>query len=275
MNTSWQKFALMVAPNGAYKTRRDHAGLPISAAELAETAKACLDAGAALIHLHVRDGAGRHLLDAEAYRAATEAVRRAVGRDLVIQITSEAAGRYAAAEQMAVVRETRPEAVSVGLREVMPDQAAEPAAAAFFAWLAEARIMTQVILYSAGDLLRYQALKRRGLIPGKGHFLLFVLGRYASDQQSEPADILPFLSIDDGEAPWAVCAFGAKEAACVLMAAALGGHGRVGFENNLFLPDGRIAPDNAALVRNAAAGAVIVGRPLASADDLRRWSQAG
>ena len=54
-----------------------------------------------------------------------------------------------------------------------------------------------------------------------------------------------------------------------MTAAALGGHVRVGFENNLFLPDGATAPDNAALVRLAARGARLIGRPLASADDLR------
>lgn len=109
----------------------------------------------------------------------------------------------------------------------------------------------------------------RGVIPGGRHFLLFVLGRYAAGQVSDPADLLPFLVAHDGAMPWAVCAFGEKEAACVLTAAALGGHMRVGFENNLRLPDGTIAADNAALVRNAAAGAALCGRTLASADDVR------
>ena len=86
---------------------------------------------------------------------------------------------------------------------------------------------------------------------------------------SEPADLLPFLAAHDGATPWAVCAFGPREAACALTAAALGGHMRVGFENNLFLPDGTLAPDNAALVRNAAAGAALCGRELASADGIR------
>jgi len=63
--------------------------------------------------------------------------------------------------------------------------------------------------------------------------------------------------------------FGPREAACALTAAALGGHVRVGFENNLLLPDGTVAPDNAALVRNAAAGAALCGRGLASADAIR------
>ncbi len=86
---------------------------------------------------------------------------------------------------------------------------------------------------------------------------------------SAPADLLPFLAVHDRATPWAVCAFGPREAACALTAAALGGHVRVGFENNLYLPDGTLAPDNAALARNAAAGVALCGRALASADAIR------
>ena len=67
-----------------------------------------------------------------------------------------------------------------------------------------------------------------------------------------------------------MCAFGAAEHACGAAAAALGGHVRVGFENNLLLKDGRVAPDNAALVAQAAELARCLGRPLATADDVRR-----
>ena len=66
-----------------------------------------------------------------------------------------------------------------------------------------------------------------------------------------------------------MCAFGRREAACALTAAALGGHIRVGFENNLHLPDGTTAPDNAALVRVVAEGVTMLGRGLADAGAAR------
>ena len=90
-------------------------------AEMARVAAECLDAGAAMIHLHVRDSAGAHWLDAEAYRAAIAAVCGAVGDRLVVQVTSEAMGRYQAAQQMAVVLDTQPEAVSLAVRELAPE----------------------------------------------------------------------------------------------------------------------------------------------------------
>jgi 3-keto-5-aminohexanoate cleavage enzyme len=260
---------LMSAPNGAYKTQADHAALPMTPSELATTAKQCLDAGANMLHLHIRDAQGRHSLDVQGYRDASAAVRQAVGDALVLQVTSEAAKVYAAPAQMAMVRELKPEAVSVGLREVDQPEIGEKGLSEFFTWLARERVMTQVIVYDVADLHRWQDLRARGVVPDAPWFLLFVLGRYSAGQTSQPSDLVPFVHAHSGPEPWAVCAFGAAEHACVTTAAALGGHVRVGFENNLYLKDGSLAADNAALVTQAAQVAHALGRPLATAEQIR------
>ena len=128
------RIVLAVAPNGARKTRQDHPALPITPQELAHCAAACRDAGASMLHLHVRNAEGGHSLAPMDYRPAVDAVRRAVGLSLVLQLTSEAVGIYAPAEQQAMVRELRPEAVSLALREILPDVASEPAGAGFLVW---------------------------------------------------------------------------------------------------------------------------------------------
>lgn len=258
-----------VAPNGAYKQPSDHAGVPITADALASTAKSCLDAGAAMLHMHIRDADGRHSLDADGYLRALETVRRAVGDEMVLQVTSEAAGRYQAPEQIAMVRTVRPEAVSVGLREIDKPAIGERGLQDFFGWLARERVMTQVILYDVADVRRWQVLRASGVIPDAPWFLLFVLGRYTAGQISDPRDLLPFVAAHDDAQPWAVCAFGATENACITAAAALGGHARVGFENNLWRKDGSLAPDNRALVAQVADAAAALGRPLATADQIR------
>ncbi|MGK4924338.1 3-keto-5-aminohexanoate cleavage protein [Bordetella hinzii] len=260
---------ITVAPNGAYKTERDHPAVPMTPAALAAEARACLDAGAAMMHMHVRTAEGKHSLDVLAYRDALAAVDRAVGRELLVQVTSEAAGVYQAAQQMAMVRELKPEAVSIGLREIAVPDIGEQALAAFFAWIAAERIMTQIILYSAEDLARWQDFRARGLVPEGCWSLLYVLGRYVAGQQSSPHDLLPFLQVAGQTLPWAICAFGRQENACVTTAAAFGGHMRVGFENNLLLRDGSIAPGNSALVAQAAEGGRVLGRPLADASQAR------
>jgi uncharacterized protein (DUF849 family) len=242
--------------------------------ELARTAAECLGAGASMIHVHVRNSEGRHLLDAEAYARADAAIRRAVGDRLVIQITSEALGIYQPEEQMAVVRQSRPEAVSLALRELVPDEAREPAFAGFMEWIRQERIAPQIILYAPEEAVRLAQLQRRGIVPFDVIPVLYVLGRYTVSQTSRPVDLLPFIAPDMPVFPdWMTCAFGRHEAACVAAAALLGGHVRVGFENNLDLPNGTRAPSNAALVDRVAQALGTCGVALADADALRRaWS---
>jgi uncharacterized protein (DUF849 family) len=266
--------AIAVAPNGGRRSKQDHPALPISAEELARTAAACLDAGAAMIHMHVRDRDGRHLLDADAYREATKAIRDAVGDRLVVQITSEAVGSYQPAEQMAVVRATQPEAVSLALRELVPDANHETAFADFLSWLKSERIIPQIILYTPEEASALAVMQRRGLVPFDDIPVLYVLGRYTPGQVSRPADLLAFLAPDRPRfAHWMVCAFGRQETACVSAGALLGGHARVGFENNYHLPSGATAIDNAALVVAATVAFEACGLKTATADQLRAaWS---
>lgn len=269
MNTENPPLVVMVAPNGARRTHADHPALPISPAELAETAAACRDAGAAAIHLHVRDRDNRHTLDPDIYRAAIAAIRQAVGKDLIVQATTEAVGIYGPDEQMAAMRALKPEAVSLAVRELRPDAAHEREFGKFLEWLAKERILPQFILYSAEDVLQFRELHQRGLIPFEKPWQLFVLGRYTPGQVSQPTDLLAFLQVAELRWPWSVCAFGAREHACGLTAACLDGHVRVGFENNLQLADGGTAPDNAALIAQIAIGAQMLNRPLADAHRAR------
>ncbi|MET0969185.1 MAG: 3-keto-5-aminohexanoate cleavage protein [Tardiphaga sp.] len=262
--------AIAVAPNGGRKVKADNPAVPMTAAELAVTAARCLDAGAAMIHAHVRDADGAHLLDADAYRDAIAAIRSTVGDRMVIQITSEALGKYSPAEQRAVVQAVKPEAASLALRELVPDAGEEAAFADLLDWMKRESVTPQIILYDAGDALRLAELRRRGLVPFENLPVLFVLGRYTVGQVSKPADLLPFI---DSQAPtfthWSVCAFGAAETACVTTAALLGGHIRVGYENNELLPDGSRARGNHELVAATRRAIEAVGLRHATADELR------
>ncbi|MDQ2696760.1 MAG: 3-keto-5-aminohexanoate cleavage protein [Pseudomonadota bacterium] len=260
---------ITVAPNGARRTKADHPALPLTPEEIAAAAAASREAGAAVLHLHVRDKSLHHTLDPEIYRAATAAVRRAAGKAMIVQITTEAVGIFTPDEQMAAVRAVQPEAVSLAIRELIPDAKAEAAAAEFFIWLRQNRVLPQFILYDPPDVARFHDLRRRGLIPWDRPWVLFVLGRYASDMTGRPAELVAYIAAHDLDCPWSVCAFGPLESACVVAAASLGGHGRVGFENNLRLADGSIAPDNAALVAQYAQAAALIGRPVADADAAR------
>jgi len=266
----WTPLVITVAPNGARKTHQDHAALPMTADEIARDAKACLDAGAAMLHLHVRDQIGAHSLDIDLYREAIAAVRQAVGDELVIQVTTEAVGRYSPDEQMALVRDLRPEAASVSLKELTAD--GEDKATDFYRWAFDQGIALQHILYTPAEVARLAYLVRTGAVPGERLSVLYVLGRYG-DGQSQPSDLLAFLEAarhhELSPAQWSVCAFGSGEGAVALSALSLGGHVRVGFENNLYLNDNTLSPDNATLVKQVADGAKLLARPLCSAAEVR------
>ena len=201
---------IAVAPNGARRTKADHRAVPITPLELAHTAAACAEAGAGMIHLHVRDDRGRHTLAPEFYRPALREVQAAVGEKMLIQVSSEAAGAYSAQSQIALMRSLAPHCLSCGLREFVADHAAFAKATAFFQDLTANGTLIQYILYSPDDVRWYETLCDLGVIPGDRHFLLFVLGRYGV-MPGESAPLEEYLGALRRKSSWMVCAFGELE----------------------------------------------------------------
>ena len=260
---------IMVAPNGARKTRKDHPALPVSIGETVEEAVQCHAAGAAVLHAHVRGSEDEHVLDAGLYQELIAEMKRQAPT-MLVQITTEAVGRYTPQQQVDCVESVVPQMASVSLREMTCDFKDLSFAKNFFHWATEAEVHIQHIVYSAQELATYMTLRQDGIIPASQHCVLFVLGRYSVDFQSSPVDLEPFLSKDLTGLDWFVCAFGAQEQACVIAGIAQGGHARVGFENNLHLPDGSIASSSAELVTELAKSIKAGGRPVASADQARQ-----
>lgn len=266
------KIMIMVAPNGARRTKDDHPNLPITADEVVEAVLAARDAGAGTAHVHARDDDLKHTLETHRYASVLSAVKTAVGTSVVVQMTTEAVGIYSAAEQMCAVRELKPSFVSMAIREIIPDADHENTAREFFLWLQESRIVPQFILYDSADLENFIDLQARNIVPFGNPFLLLVLGRYSVGQKSSPDDLKPFLEVlGTRQWPFMLCAFGAREAACMRAAFEAGGHARVGFENNFLMPDGVPAKSNADLVRAAANEAKDAGKSLMDAEEIRQF----
>lgn len=241
---------IMVAPNGARRGKADHPALPVTIPEIVETARACHAMGAGAIHAHVRDAAEAHVLDAGLYRELIAEMARAVPA-MPVQITTESAGFFTPTQQRALLREITPEGVSIALAEMLADGDRAAARRSYHA-LSEAGVAVQHILYDATQVGMLAAEIAAGTVPVSDVQVLYVLGRYSSGQQSDPAMLATFLDAaqNAGLRPdWAVCAFGQAETACLRYALSQGGKARVGFENNLHMLDGRLAPDNSARVR--------------------------
>ncbi|WP_110709466.1 3-keto-5-aminohexanoate cleavage protein [Salinicola sp. CR57] len=235
---------IMVAPNGARRGKADHTALPVTTAEIVETAAACHAAGAHALHLHVRDAEGAHSLDAGRYRETLAELGLRIP-DMKLQITTEAAGRFTVPEQLACLRQVRPAWASISVREI----AREPALAAdVYATCADNGTQVQHILYEVADIQQLIDWRARGVVRPDQESVLFVLGRYREGQVSSPADLAPLREALPGIGQWMVCAFGPREHECLVDAASQGGDVRVGFENSLSGANGQPHADNAASV---------------------------
>ena len=241
---------LMVAPNGARLGKVDHPALPIALTEIVDTARDCFAAGADGLHLHLRDDAGGHILDAGLYREAIEELAQAVP-GMAVQITTEAVGIYAQDHQRKVALETGAALVSTSIREMMTDTQADTAIR-FFNDCQTAGIALQFILYDLTDLALLKSVLPDPMYHAPSLQVLFVLGRYSANRDSNPNDLRPFLAeltTQEWQSDWGICAFGKGETACLKLAHAQGGKLRVGFENSLWSASGKIAVDNAQRVR--------------------------
>ncbi|HGY9614485.1 3-keto-5-aminohexanoate cleavage protein [Vibrio harveyi] len=265
------RIAIIVAPNGAKKTKQDHAQLPMNTEEMVAEAKACQTAGSTMIHLHARDVQGRHSLEVDDNLEIYHAVKAAVGNSMIVQLTTEAVGMYSPQQQMALIKVVKPEAASFALRELIPDEQSEEQGLIFFDWVADQGILSQIILYDQADIERYFSLREQGVLPKQNQHALVVLGRYHEAQQSSPWDLraLHLERFIEENVRCAVCAFGAREQDSLTHAMLLGLDVRVGFENNHLSSDGQLAKSNAEQVRRLKEICELLDVPLHDAESFR------
>jgi uncharacterized protein (DUF849 family) len=201
-----------------------------------------------MMHFHVRDSFGKHTLDHRIYGPVLKELEAAVGEHMLLQVSSEAAGVYQSDEQIEQMKRLAPHCLSCGLRELVNEQKDYAVGHDFFSALHRSGVLVQYILYSPADVQWYETLCSAGVIPGENHLLLFVLGRYGQIGEHNH-ELHEYVAALKRKSHWMVCAFGQAEYATAAQAAKLGGHARIGFENNHNMPDGSIAPDNAALIK--------------------------
>ena len=245
------KTLIMSAPNGAKKTKADHPQLPMSIAETVQEAQKAHQAGAAILHAHVRDINGHHTLDHGLYRELLGEMALHIPT-MPCQITTEAVE-----EQFDCLIQTQPQYASIAIREIT-SEGIDLAARTYHA-ARDQGTHIQHILYDLEDLALLRKLTKQGHLNTESPDILYVLGKYNPDFRSHPDELDPFLTQDLAFVnSWMVCAFGAREYDIMVKAAEHGGHARIGFENNLHLKDGTIAPDNAALIRQFSETADII-----------------
>jgi len=253
---------ITVAPTGAESAKADVPALPCTLDELVTTAKACEAAGAAVIHLHIRDDDARPTLDLGRAAAAVTAVREAT--DLVVQVSSGGAVTDTYDARQAVL-DSNPDAASLtcGTVNFGDDVFMNPWP--FIKDLYQLTIQRQVVpefeLFDLGHVATLHRLLDQFGPPAGGHvhcdLVMGVPGGMPGDVATLAAAVA---ALPDG-ASWSATGIGRTTLPVMLGALGAGGHLRVGMEDTLTFSRGRPVARNAELVERAADLARLAQRP--------------
>jgi len=259
-----------VAVTGAETTREQQPNLPITPEEIADQAVEAWRAGAAICHLHVRRDDGTPTQDPAVFKMVMDRIRSKC--DMIVEVTTGGAAGMSNDERLAPLQ-LRPEMASLDCGSVNFDNDvlinSLGQMRAFANRMKEFGVKPTLECFDLGHIHNARILIGEGLLnpPFYAGLVLGVLGGVTADIHSLSALIgaLPPSSI------WTGVGAGGKAAAFVSPASILlGGHPRVGFEDNIYLEKGVIAKSNTELVEKVAHLAGHMGRKIASPDQARK-----
>ena len=261
---------ITVAPTGAESAKADVPALPCTLDELVSTAKACEAAGAAMIHLHIRDDDAQPTLDLGRVTAAVTAVREAT--DLVVQVSSGGAVTDTYDARMGVL-DSDPDSASLtcGTVNFGADVFMNPWDLMERLYLAmrEREIVPEFELFDLGHVTAMQRLLDKHGAPYGGHvhadLVMGVPGGMPGTLQALSAAVQALPK----EATWSATGVGRATLPVMLAALAADGHLRVGMEDTLTYAAGRPVRDNAELVERAATLAHLAQRPPLTPEQAR------
>lgn len=283
-----RKIFITCAVTGNHTTRAMHPGLPVTPNEIAEACLGAGEAGAAAVHIHVRDPeTGAPSMDIAHYAAVMEHIRRH-DRELIINLTTGPGGRFqpsdhdpalpgprtnllAPERRVEHVAALRPDIATLDLntmvfgREVVintPDNVRRMARV-----FREAGVRPELELFDTGDIMLLRDLIEDGTVDAAPLVSLVMGVKYGFAPTIEmmllARDLLPAGAIWTG--------FGTGRHAFPLLAQSVlaGGNLRVGLEDAVYIARGELAPSNAALVEKARRIAKDLGAEIASAPEAR------
>jgi 3-keto-5-aminohexanoate cleavage enzyme len=250
---------LTAAIVGGELTRAQTPYLPFTPAEVADEAARCREAGAAVVHLHVRTDDGKSTQATGRFEEVIEAIRAKC--DCIIQ-TSTGGEVGMSMEERAGPLACRPEMATLNCGSInFGDEVfinPRPDIRKLAARIRLAGAVAELECYEVGHVEEALSLLSEGAVPAPLH-LQFVLGVKGAIGARDDA-LLWMRSLVPPEATWGVAAIGRGQQPMTELAMRLGGHARVGLEDNIYLSRGLLADGSAPLVARAAAYGRSVGR---------------
>lgn len=263
-----EKLIITAAICGAEVTKEHNENVPYTVAEIANEAFMAYQAGASIIHLHVREDDGTPTQSKARFEACMKAIYEKCP-DVIIQPSTGGAVGMSDDERLQPT-ELHPEMATLdcgscnfGGDEVFLNSDSQ---IEYFAQkMIERNIKPEIEVFDKGMVDIAIKMHKKGFIKAPMHFD-FVLGV----QMQASARDLVFMaeSIPQGST-WTVAGIGRHEMPMAALAIVMGGHVRVGFEDNIYIEKGVPAKSNAQLVEKVVRLAKELGRPVATPDEAR------
>ena len=263
---------ITVAPTGAESDKADVPALPVTLDELVRTARECEAAGAAVIHIHIRDDEARPTLDLGRLRYTVQAVREAT--DLIVQLSTGGAVTDPYEDRLRVL-EAGPDACSLtcGTVNFGADVFMNPwpFMVELYERTQELEIVPEFELFDLGHVAAlHRLLAKHGLPYGEHVHCDLVMGVPGGMPGDARTLVTAVEALPEG-ATWSATGVGRTGVPVMYAALSAGGHLRVGMEDTLTYAKGQPVTGNAQLVERAATLAQIAQREPMSPKEARAF----
>lgn len=264
-----EKLIITACLTGAEVTRELQPNLPITPVEIAEAAYEAWKAGASIAHIHARKSDGTPTQDIEVYREIKKEIEKRC--DIIFQPSTGGAVWHSKEERIQPVY-LKPEmaSLSTGTCNFGNDvfMNSEEYMENFAKIMMENGVKPEIEIFERGMIDNAMRLVKKGLLKTPIHFD-FVMG-VPGAIQGEPRDLMYLVSSIPQDCTWTVAGIGRYELPLAVMAIVMGGHVRVGFEDNIYYSKGVVAESNAQLVARIARIAKECGREVATPAEARK-----
>ncbi len=264
------KLIITAAICGAEVTKEHNSSVPYTIEEIGREAEAAYKAGASIIHLHVREDDGTPTQDRERFRACIEEIKKRCP-DVIIQPSTGGAVGMSNEERLQPV-DLNPEMATLdcgtcnfGGDDIFVNT--ENTIKEFGEKMIGLGVKPEVEVFDKGMIDMAIRLQKKGYIKSPMHFN-FVLGVNGGISAS-PRDLVFMAESIPSESTFTVSGIGKSEFPMAAMAIIMGGHVRVGFEDNVYLSKGVPAKSNGELVEKVVRLAKELGREIATPDEAR------
>ena len=262
------KVIITVALTGSVPTKEMNPEVPVTPDEIAESAEKCREAGASVAHVHARDSTGTPTLDPDVFEEIHEKVTART--DMICQIST--GGRAGMDDEMraAAVRRIRPEMASLTTGSMnfptLVYANSFETITALAKEMQDAGTKPEMEIFEPGMIENAVGLLKEGLVQNPMHFD-FVMGSKGS-QPATARQLSYLVESIPTDATWTVAGIARHQLPMGILAIGMGGHVRVGLEDNLYYRYGELA-SNEQLVARMARISEEAERGVATPDEAR------